>query len=152
MTAQASVVEQILDYENRANPYPLYAELRKTPVARQADGTYVVSTYDEIVELLHDPRVSSDPRNDPRRPAPPAPDARPEAARRSCHSAFISLDPPEHDRLRRLATRHFGPPHTPGRIEDMRPWLREIVTGLIDDLAGKGARSTSSTTSPTRSR
>ena len=39
MTAP-SVFAQILDYANRANPYPLYAELRKTPVARQ-DGRHL---------------------------------------------------------------------------------------------------------------
>ena len=38
--AQASIYDQILDPASRANPYPLYAELRKTPVARQDDGTY----------------------------------------------------------------------------------------------------------------
>ena len=54
--AQASIYDQILDPASRANPYPLYTELRKTPVARQHDGTYVVSTYHEIVALLHDPR------------------------------------------------------------------------------------------------
>jgi hypothetical protein len=37
--------QQALLYENRANPYPFYAELRKTPVSRQPNGTYVVSTY-----------------------------------------------------------------------------------------------------------
>ena len=52
--------QQALLYENRANPYPFYAELRKTPVSRQPDGRYVVSTYREIVSILHDPRVSSD--------------------------------------------------------------------------------------------
>ena len=52
--------QQALRYANRANPYPFYAELRKTPVSRQPDGTYVVSTYREIVSLLHDPRVTSD--------------------------------------------------------------------------------------------
>jgi cytochrome P450 len=61
--APASVFDQILDYTNRANPYPLYAELRRTPVSRADDGSYVVSTYAEIVALLHDPRVSSDPHN-----------------------------------------------------------------------------------------
>ena len=61
----AGLFAQILDYANRANPYPLYAELRKTPVARQEDGSYVVSTYREIVDLLHDPRISSDQRNLP---------------------------------------------------------------------------------------
>ena len=62
MTAP-SVFAQILDYDNRANPYPLYAELRRTPVSRQEDGSFVVSTYREIEALLHDPRLSSDLRN-----------------------------------------------------------------------------------------
>src|ERR1700730_13577401 len=60
-----SVYEQIQDYSNRANPYPLYTELRKTQVSREEDGTYIVSTAEEIVPLLDDPRVSSDPRNFP---------------------------------------------------------------------------------------
>ena len=58
--AQPTVWEQIIDYSRRADPYPLYAELRKTPVARQPDGSYLVSTYPEIISLLHDPRISSD--------------------------------------------------------------------------------------------
>ena len=57
--------QQALRYANRANPYPFYEELRKTPVSRQPDGSYVVSTYRELVQLLHDPRVSSDPRKRP---------------------------------------------------------------------------------------
>jgi len=61
--------QQALLYENRANPYPFYAELRKTPVSRQPNGTYVVSTYREIVSILHDPRVSSDPRKRPNAPS-----------------------------------------------------------------------------------
>ena len=57
--------QQSLRYENRPNPYPFYEELRKTPVSRQPDGTYVVSTYRELVQLLHDPRVTSDQRKLP---------------------------------------------------------------------------------------
>jgi cytochrome P450 len=130
--AQRSVYARILDYASRADPYPLYAELRQTPVTREADGTYVVSTYAEIVDLLHDPRVSSDLRN------------RPELGEEliaegagGIPPAFIGQDPPGHDRLRALATRQFGPPHCPGRIEGMRPWLVENVNDLIDNLAGK---------------
>jgi cytochrome P450 len=124
MTAPPSVFAQILDQANRADPYPLYAELRKTPVARQDDGSYVVSTYREIVDLLHDPRISSTDLGD----AEDAPGIPP---------AFIRTDPPEHDRLRRLANRPFGPPHTPDRIDGMVPDLRRLVTGLIDGLAGR---------------
>jgi cytochrome P450 len=122
-----TVVDQILDPANRANPYPLYAELRKTPVTRQHDGMWVVSTYQEIVDLLHDPRVSSDPRNNPQLAGKAPLEA----------LSFIALDPPEHDRLRSSATRPFGPPHTPGRMEGLRPWLLETTTRLIDGLESK---------------
>ncbi|MDN3356193.1 cytochrome P450 [Actinomadura sp. DC4] len=122
---------RILDHAGRADPYPLYAELRKTPVAPQEDGSYVVSTYHEIVALLHDPRISSDRRNlDDRF------DAR-EFGAPGQEPAFIALDPPEHDRLRGLAMRHFGPPDAPDRLERLRPELGAIVTGLIDALAGQ---------------
>jgi cytochrome P450 len=132
--AQASIYDQILDPASRANPFPLYAELRKTPVARQDDGTYIVSTYREIVALLHDPRVSSDPHN---RPEMGGVISAPEEGSPILPQPFILHDPPSHDRLRRLAVRHFGPPDTPGLIEGLRPWLTETTTGLIDKFAGK---------------
>jgi len=129
--APPSVFQQILDHANRADPYPLYAELRKTPVARQDDGSYVVSTYREIVDLLHDPRISSEERaaGDASADAGGDPPGMP--------PAFIRTDPPEHDRLRRIVNRPFGPPHTPGRVDGMVPDLRRLVTELIDGLAGQ---------------
>ena len=132
--AQASIYDQILDPASRANPYPLYAELRKTPVTREDDGSYVVSTYHEIVALLHDPRVSSDPRSRPEvgDAIPAAEDGPP-----GLPLGFINRNPPEHDRLRELAMRQFGPPCNPGRIDGMRPWLGEVTAGLIDKLAGR---------------
>jgi cytochrome P450 len=99
--------ERFLDYASRADPYPLLPELRKTPVARQPDGSYVVSTYREIVALLHDPRVSSDLRNLPEianiriAPDDAAPQLPPE---------FIRRDPPDHDRLRSMVMKHAGDP------------------------------------------
>ena len=132
--AETSIFDLILDPASRANPYPLYAELRKTPVTRGADGMYVVSTYGEITALLHDARVSSDPRSHPELAgAVPAP----EEGLPGLPLDFIRRDPPEHDRLRELAMRPFGPPRTPGRIEGMRPWLVEVTSGLIGNLAGK---------------
>jgi cytochrome P450 len=131
--AAPDVFAQILNYANRPNPYPLYAELRKTPVARQADGSYVVSTYREIEELLHDPRISSD-----RRTGAGAQEAGAAAEEaEEVLGGFIATDPPEHDRLRRLAMRQFGPPHTPDRIDAMQPELVEMVTHLIDAFDGK---------------
>lgn len=128
--AQApSTLQRILDYSSRADPYPLYAELRRSPVARQEDGGYVVSTYREISALLHNPHLSSD--------AHSFEDPGPALAERGDPPSFIGLDPPQHDRLRRMAMRHFGPPHSPTLIDDMRPDLTAIVTGLIENLAGR---------------
>ncbi|GAA4633359.1 cytochrome P450 [Actinoallomurus vinaceus] len=127
--APSSVFEQILDFSNRADPYSLYPELRRTPVARQEDGTYLVSGYKEIVALLHDPRISSDRRNLARTPG--------SEEESTGLPGFISTDPPLHDRLRRLAMRHFGPPHSPHRIENLRPELVLIVRNLIDGVADR---------------
>jgi cytochrome P450 len=130
--ASASVFDQILDHRNRADPYPLFARLRATPVSRAADGSYVVSTYAEIAALLHDPRLSSDRRNradfvpprlDGDLPVPPPP--------------FINLDPPAHDRIRRQLTGHFGPPRCPGRVVGLIPEMTAITDTLIDGLAGR---------------
>ncbi|MER6310183.1 cytochrome P450 [Streptomyces sp. NPDC001657] len=136
--------QQALRDANRANPYPFYEELRKTPVARQPDGTYVVSTYREIVTLLHDPRVSSDVRKLPGPVAAPAKRSA-EAEAEPITEAVISLepniitqDPPEHDRDRRMMTPHFvGPPHSPHLISDLEPEIRRIVAGLLDGMKGK---------------
>ena len=63
MTAE-TLFRRIADYSSRADPYPLYAELREHGgVARQDDGSFLVGTYHEIAALLHDPRISSDRRN-----------------------------------------------------------------------------------------
>ncbi|MEV7524081.1 cytochrome P450 [Streptomyces sp. NPDC091371] len=134
------ILRQILDYSSRANPYPLYEELRKSgPVFHDGDGPYVVSTYHEIKSLLHDPRISSDSRN----LASTAGDLLGEGDGEEGEGgalppSFLKLDPPDHDRLRRMTNRPFGPPHSPHRVHDMRGELGGIVTGLIDTIAEQG--------------
>jgi cytochrome P450 len=130
--APASVFEQVIEYSSRADPYRLYGQLREAPVSRQADGSYVVSTYREIVALLHDPRVSSDGRN-----LAFVPDTQPAAEEDGSGQSFIRRDPPEHDRIRRLVMRHFGPPESPGKIDGMRPQMAEIISGLVDRIADR---------------
>ncbi|MFJ9866977.1 cytochrome P450 [Streptomyces sp. NPDC101165] len=125
----APLLRQITDFANRANPYPLYEELRKTPVLHEEeDGPYLISSYWDIKNLLHDPRISSDATN----LTAPGDDelSGPEAT--GLPPSFIRLDPPEHDRLRRIANSSFGPPHRPTRVDSMRGELAQIVTDLID--------------------
>ncbi|MGW0768490.1 cytochrome P450 [Streptomyces sp. NPDC002676] len=129
--------QQALRYANRANPYPFYEELRKTPVSRQPDGTYVVSTYREVVSLLHDNRVSSDFTKRPRAvTAVPGHESILQVA--GVAPNIITVDPPEHDRARRLMIRHFyGPPESPDWISRLEPEIRRIVGDLLDKLRGK---------------
>lgn len=116
--------EEILKQANRPNPYPLYSQLRATPVSKQEDGTYVVSTYREIVSLLHDPRISSDLRKSDRGSG--------ELAKKiesgNQEPAFIFRDPPDHDRLRRLVMSEF----TPERVEGMHDRVTILVNKLLD--------------------
>ncbi|MFF8370077.1 cytochrome P450 [Streptomyces lydicus] len=125
--AEETPWQQSLRYANRANPYPFYEELRKTPVARQPDGSYVVSTYREVVQLLHDLRVTSDPR---KRPTPDQPD-------NPLEGSIITVDPPQHDVDRRRMTRHFGPPECPHMIADFEPEIRRLTAELLDRMKGK---------------
>ncbi|MFE3139205.1 cytochrome P450 [Streptomyces scopuliridis] len=125
-----TLYQRITDYANRADPYPLYAELRENGVTRQDDGSYLVGTYHEIAALLHDPRISSDSRNRADPSTVPL-------FRRGAQAAFIGLDDPEHDRLRRIAMRPFGPPHSPGRIDALRADITRISDELIDAFRDK---------------
>ncbi|MFF9647032.1 cytochrome P450 [Kitasatospora aureofaciens] len=125
-----TLLERITDYANRPDPYPLYAELREAGVARQTDGSYLVGGYYDIVALLHNPRLSSDRRNRAGTYSGlPAEEEEPHP--------FIRLDDPEHHRLRSLATRPFGPPHSPGRIDAMRDEITRITDELIESLQGR---------------
>ncbi|MCA6091131.1 cytochrome P450 [Streptomyces sp. SCA3-4] len=126
-----TLFRRITEYRHRPDPYPLYAELREAGgVARQESGAYLVGTYHEINALLHDPRVSSDLRN---RTEPDPGLLVPEGL----PPAFIGIDDPEHDRLRRLTMRQFGPPCSPGRVDALYEEMEGIAEELADGLAGR---------------
>ncbi|MGA7134804.1 MAG: cytochrome P450, partial [Mycobacterium sp.] len=119
-------------YENRANPYPYFDELRKTPVARVTNGIYAVTGYEELIALAHDPRVSSDRRKvtGDRHVADESVMEMMEVYDRD--PSFIASDPPDHDRARRQCMRFFGPPHSPDVIPSQEPLCQRIVNDLLD--------------------
>jgi cytochrome P450 len=127
---QGKLFEQILKPANRHNPYPLYAQLRETPISRQEDGTYVVSTYREIEALLYDPRISSDERKSTRPGGLAARQVSQEPGNIQVlpPRPFLFLDPPDHNRLRRVVMHHFSPE----RVEGMRDRVIHIVDELLD--------------------
>ncbi len=125
---------QVLDPANRADPYPLYARLRETPVVRADDGTYIVSTYAEIRRLLHDPRLSSDDLPKPKyaRTGNPVRDFIINPVKGwiiETHRPLIFRDHPDHSILRRLVVAQF----TPERV-----WaINGCVDAIVEDLIGK---------------
>ncbi|NUP04192.1 MAG: cytochrome P450, partial [Nonomuraea sp.] len=127
-----SLFAQVLDEASRADPYPLYARLRETPVARQGDDLYAVSTYAEIVSLLHDPRISSDERKSRSGSGSFGASGKLAAGHAERKPAFIFLDPPDHDRLRRIVMRHF----TPERVRLLGEHVVTLVAELLDRRAG----------------
>lgn len=124
---QRNLFEQVLDYTNRANPYPIYARMREEPVSVQDDGRYLVSTYAEVRTLLSDPRFSSDLRK-----CYSKEDQR--IVSEQTEPVFLAQDPPKHDWMRYQVMSKF----TPELISGLRPRTEEVVKELLD------ARSTES--------
>jgi fatty acid omega-hydroxylase len=129
-----------MKHGNRANPYPFFDELRKTPVAQVANGVYVVTGYEELITLAHDPRVSSDIRRSPlgaRSQENTDPSMAELIERYGQDSSMIVQDPPDHDLARRSCMRYFGPPHSPHVIPSQEPLCQRIVNGLLDKAMSK---------------
>jgi cytochrome P450 len=102
------------------DPYPVLAGLREASPFAELDGAFVVTgRHADIAAVLRDPNASSE-RNRSRLPADPP-------RRENPRPSFLSLDPPDHTRLRRLVAKAF----TPRRIALLEPRIREITAGLL---------------------
>jgi cytochrome P450 len=118
-----------------ASPYEQYAAIRAAGRTRRSlMGILVAAHYDDCFSLLRQPGTSVDERNvkPELRPAMPVElQERRDDERRS----ILTLDPPDHTRLRRLVSSAF----TVRRIEQLRPRVRELVDGLLTDVAAEEA-------------
>jgi cytochrome P450 len=122
----SDLMRQVGEQASRPDPWPLYAQLRQERVVRLDELRYAVGRYDDVLALLHDPRMSSDPHilTEPDRPVD--------------IPAFINQDPPGHDRLRRVATRFFGPPDSPGVVTGQEPEIRRQIDALVGGFPESG--------------
>lgn len=110
----ATAWAEAMKFENRPNPYPYFEELRKTPVAKVSERTYVVTGYPEALALSHDPRISSDISRSPSGLfGEKQTHLEPTEAAQARDASMLVSDPPAHDTMRRQFMRHFGPPHSP---------------------------------------
>jgi len=95
---------------------------------------YLVTRYDDIKAVLADHERFSNGRP-PGFVVPGAPPIDEEEAARNRSGNLLGLDPPEHQRLRRMLTPEF----TIRRIKRLQPRIVEIVDAQLDELAAAGA-------------
>ena len=112
--------------ETKADPYPLYEVIRERGLMRSSLGPYLTASHPTVEAVLRDRRFSpspahargyqppSYPRDDPRAGLPPA--------------DLLTLDPPDHTRIRRLVSAAF----TPKAVDGLEPWIRDITGRLLD--------------------
>jgi len=123
----------LLDPAVLANPYPLYRRLRnEDPVHWDPFlHAWVVTRYRDVVQVLHSFSAN-------RTPTPEQLSTMGLSALNPIAQVMVRqmlfLDPPEHTRLRALASAAF----TPRRIERLRSHIQEIMDGLLDAVAGRG--------------
>lgn len=116
------------------DPYAQFAQLRSLdPVHATLDGNWMLFRYDDCFRILRDPTLSVDDRNiadsTKQRQMEHLAD-RPDDGVRS----MLSLDPPDHDRLRRLVSKAF----TPRAIEQLRPRVQVLVDEALDRVVEAG--------------
>lgn len=116
-----------------ADPYPAYRALREQhPVCWDGDlDAFLVTSYAEASAVLRGPGWSSDPN---RNPALAARFDRAELGNQALRTTLLTMDPPDHTRLRRL----LSPAFTPRAIDALQPRITAVVKAALADLNQTG--------------
>jgi cytochrome P450 len=126
-TMQRPALTDLADPAILPDPYPVLAGLRAASPFAEYDGAFVVAgKHADIAAVLRHPNASSERGRSLLAASAPR--------RRGDRPSFLSLDPPDHTRLRRLVSKAF----TPRRIAQLEPRIREITTGLLNGAAAAG--------------
>ena len=125
---------------DRDDPFPLFAAVRELgPVhpVTLADGhnAWLVVGYEEARTALNDPRLSKDMHAALATGSGVVAEGLPGP---SFARHMLSVDPPDHSRLRRLVSAAF----TPRRVEALRPRVQAVVDDLLDAIAAAGPDAT----------
>lgn len=129
---QSGVVWYPLDPNFIANPYPTYKELRERDPFHPSPLTkaLVISKYDDVDAVLRNYKVFSNNRG------PVGTRNRRnigEQIENELQPSMLSLDPPDHTRLRGLVSRAF----TPRQVAKMEDHIRDTAHALLDEVEGE---------------
>lgn len=119
------------------NPFPSYAELREEAPVMFDDriNMYVVTRYEDVKGVFEDwETFSSKDAQTPIRPLGPLAKKVLEEGQFTTYSGLSARIPPEHTRIRAVATKAF----TPRRYKVLEPYIRENADKLIDAMVAKG--------------
>ncbi|MFF3226946.1 cytochrome P450 [Nocardia suismassiliense] len=118
-------------------PPPEYVALRAAgPLARMTlpsgRSAWVVTRFDEVQQVLADPRISADVTHPGYPQLTPEPDPEGEKV---LPGEFFKMDQPEHGRYRRMLIPEFSVK----RIKALRPGIQAMIDRLLDDMLANGA-------------
>ena len=121
---------------DRDDPYPLFAQVQADGPVHEvtlADGhrAWLIVRHEEAKAALGHPGLSKDMHAALARDGAVVAEGLPGPA---FARHMLSVDPPDHTRLRRLTSAAFSLP----RIAALRPRVQAIVDGLLDDLEASG--------------
>jgi cytochrome P450 len=124
---------------HRDDPFDLFADVRRRGAVHQVtlvDGhdAWLVVRHDHARAALNDTRLSKDMHAALVADAAVVSEGLPGPA---FARHMLTVDPPDHTRLRRLVSGAFSP----RRIEVLRPRIQTIVDDLLDGIAANGADS-----------
>ena len=119
----------------RADPYPWYESLRThDPVHRVDDYTVVLTRHEDVLSTLRGVEFARDIEQHAAAPIDnPVMERRRERSEQRSKS-ILNLDPPDHTRLRKLATQAF----TPKAVNRLRMTTEQMVDDVLDRAATQG--------------
>jgi cytochrome P450 len=128
----SALLTELTTMVGREDPYPCYERLRSiSPVVRADDGALVVTRYADCTAVVRDGRLGH---------MPPdmlaflgLPDWADHPALRQLLTSILTMNPPDHTRLRRLVSSTF----TARRVQELRPAIEAIVDDLLDRMVGE---------------
>ena len=138
----AELVALLSTTEGRADPYPHYDAIRaRGPIFRSVIGSWIVNRFADCRQVLRSPHFAK------------ASDREALAQMRierwgipddevasffeffDRRQSMLTLNPPDHTRLRGLVARAF----TPNTVESMRPHVAALCDGLLDTMAERAS-------------
>jgi cytochrome P450 len=116
----------------KGDPYPLYEDIRPRGLVRSSLGPWVTASHATAETVLRDRRFSSSPVHQHGYQPPTFPPGDPRAELPAAD--LLTLDPPDHTRIRRLVSGAF----TPRAIAGLEPFIRELADRLLDQAEARG--------------